>query len=80
MKGQTFDAAMKHLALISLGNLVFSWFGLLWKERQQRRIHSNGRKPKQDPPTKESTSESCAKSESNPKQSQPLHVPMRIRV
>ena len=34
---------MMHLALISLGNLVCSWIGLLWKEGHQRRQYSTRR-------------------------------------
>ena len=77
MKHQTYQDAMTHLALISLGNLVCSWLGLLWKERQQRRQYGTNNNnngmgvPKPlpfVPPTR--TFES-----SNPMQNTPIHVP-----
>lgn len=41
LKGRTYEGSMKHLALLSVGNLFFSWLGLLLKQRQQRRIQGN---------------------------------------
>lgn len=43
LKSRTFEASMKHLAMISVGNLVLSWLGLLWEQRQRRRLHGHNR-------------------------------------
>jgi hypothetical protein len=74
---------MIHLALISFGNLVCSWLGLLWKERQQRRQFATNndnnkgtRVPKPLPLPDPQKLES-----SNPKlQNTPIHVPILKRL
>ena len=83
MRHQTYKAAMTHLAWISFGNLVGSWLGLLWKERQQRRqfatnsdAFKGNRIPKPIPLPQTEKSES-----SNPKQiNTPIHVPIVKRI
>ena len=75
MKGHTFHAAIKQLAFISVGNLILSWLGLVWKESKQ---HSNrGRSTPTIPPLgPDPRGEATSSSFGNA----PLKVPNRIRL
>lgn len=41
LKTQTIAGAMKHLGLISVGNILFSWIGLVFQNRKQRQIQKH---------------------------------------
>jgi len=41
---QTFAGAMKHLGLITVGNLMLSWLGLVFQRGRHRRKQNRNRK------------------------------------
>ena len=44
LKSATFAGAMKHLAIITAGNLLLSWCGLLFQQRKHGRKQKRSRK------------------------------------
>jgi len=77
LKSQTFAGAMKHLAIITAGNLLLSWCGLLFQQRKNRRKPKRSRKlGKQLAPT-ERTEKKVSPLDYN---HSPKRMPARVRL